>query len=528
MIWKENHRASSDPGEVFLDMVESYGFMLIKTLWWLLKHPVIWVPGVIIAADVYLLGPWSLVWFFGSFATILIVWRLVRPGAFKRRISRPVYNRIRRIFFYEMQWRATMVDAGMLKTLRGRPDRVPKIKRFESNGWSDKVLVKLVRGQLIEKLMDNAPNIASAFGSDECRVKYDRPGYAWLVFPLKDPLASPIAPFPITEDVDLENVPVGLTDEGDVWTLPVTSPQGSHFLGAATTGGGKSNVPWALVYGISALIRDGRVRMWVADPKGGVEFKRGRKLWYRYADRTKDIMDMLKEAVVDLEARELRQADDTRMHVPTVEEPLNIIVIDEILSITALAKSTTRVQFQHLLGLLLTRGRAVGFDVIALSQDATKEMLSLRGFFPRRWVGRLEEAIQVDMVLGDGARGAGARADDHRVVPSFLPGVGFVKIEGYREPVRVRSCRITDEDIDYMVQNYAPIPDEHVAVGGTPERLRKTMESKTARSGTGKIRLTPRLEVEREAWLQLFKAQIDGDHDGVEQLTEQLEIVEAV
>jgi S-DNA-T family DNA segregation ATPase FtsK/SpoIIIE len=55
------------------------------------------------------------------------------------------------------------------------------------------------------------------------------------------------------------------------------------------------------------------------------------------------------------------------------------------------------------------------------------------------------------MVLGDGAREMGARCD--RILES-LPGVGFVMVDGEREPRRVRAAYVTDADIEAMCAEY--------------------------------------------------------------------------
>jgi hypothetical protein len=56
------------------------------------------------------------------------------------------------------------------------------------------------------------------------------------------------------------------------------------------------------------------------------------------------------------------------------------------------------------------------------------------------------------MVLGDGAREQGARCDR---IPTGLQGVGYVRIDGVREPTRVRAGHVTDEDIARLVVDYA-------------------------------------------------------------------------
>jgi len=57
------------------------------------------------------------------------------------------------------------------------------------------------------------------------------------------------------------------------------------------------------------------------------------------------------------------------------------------------------------------------------------------------------------MVLGDSAREQGAHCDR---IPASLPGVGYVRIDGVREPGRVRATYVTDDDIKAMVAAYTP------------------------------------------------------------------------
>jgi S-DNA-T family DNA segregation ATPase FtsK/SpoIIIE len=66
---------------------------------------------------------------------------------------------------------------------------------------------------------------------------------------------------------------------------------------------------------------------------------------------------------------------------------------------------------------------------------------------------QLDEPTQVDMVLGEGARDQGALCDK---IPDATRGVGYVRIEGVREPTRVRAAYVTGQDIAEMVQLYAP------------------------------------------------------------------------
>ena len=93
--------------------------------------------------------------------------------------------------------------------------------------------------------------------------------------------------------------------------------------------------------------------------------------------------------------------------------------------------------------------------VVAALQDPGKDVLPFRDLFPARVALRLLEDTQVDMVLGRSARLHGAECDK---IPASQPGVGYVALEGVREPVRVRAAYVSDADLAQMVTDYAPMP----------------------------------------------------------------------
>ena len=85
-----------------------------------------------------------------------------------------------------------------------------------------------------------------------------------------------------------------------------------------------------------------------------------------------------------------------------------MVIVDEIAALTAyVTDRKTRTEIEHLLGLLLSQGRAVGISVVAAVQDPSKDTLPVRQLFTVRVGLRLTEATQTAMVLGQGARDAG-------------------------------------------------------------------------------------------------------------------------
>jgi S-DNA-T family DNA segregation ATPase FtsK/SpoIIIE len=135
---------------------------------------------------------------------------------------------------------------------------------------------------------------------------------------------------------------------------------------------------------------------------------------------------------------------------------LIVLIVDEIASLTAyIGDRKIREEVEKLLGLLLSQGRAVGVSVIAAVQDPSKDVLPIRQLFSIRVGMRMAESTQTTMVLGAGAREAGAVCDH---IPTSTPGVGYVCVDGGAEPLRVRAFHVTDPDIDYLSMRFAPNP----------------------------------------------------------------------
>ena len=55
--------------------------------------------------------------------------------------------------------------------------------------------------------------------------------------------------------------------------------------------------------------------------------------------------------------------------------------------------------------------------------------------------------------MGPGARNRGAYCD---LIPDSLPGVGYVTVDGIAEPIRVRFCYYTDDDIAGLGKQVPP------------------------------------------------------------------------
>jgi S-DNA-T family DNA segregation ATPase FtsK/SpoIIIE len=406
----------------------------------------------------------------------LLVWRLAWPGSFARVVSRPLRGVWRGWWVYRLGWAKSMWLCGL--AVRDRPTYEysqvgpggkrkvqmmhPKIGAgLRCRQYTDRVPVIFVPGQTLEQWREAAPALASAFRARSCRVKSSAPGAAVLEFGHGDPLAEPIPALSVPEPPNLSALPIGRTDTGDPWRLGLL---GSHLLIAGTTGAGKGSVLWGLVRALSAGIRDGWVQLRAIDPKGGMELALGAALFARFAYASiEDMIELLEDTVCEMDARAVRLWGATRQHTPTVDEPLVIILIDELLTLTSYGVDTAaKKRVQAALGALLSKGRAVGFLVVGAVQDPRKEALPFRDLFPARVALRLRERESADLVLGAGAREAGAVCDD---IAISTPGVGYVIGEGSPDPVRVRAAYVSDADIAAMVAGYHPPTMLEVALG---------------------------------------------------------------
>jgi S-DNA-T family DNA segregation ATPase FtsK/SpoIIIE len=157
-----------------------------------------------------------------------------------------------------------------------------------------------------------------------------------------------------------------------------------------------------------------------------------------------------------MSARARRLFGVTREHRPSVDEPLIVILVDELASLTAYATREERTRINTALAKLISKGRAVGVVLVGALQDPRKETVPFRSLIPTRIALALVEPAETDLVLGQGARDRGA---DCSRIP-LRSGIGWVWCDGEAEPTRVRASWVGDADIAEFVAAYSP--------GGSP------------------------------------------------------------
>ena len=79
---------------------------------------------------------------------------------------------------------------------------------------------------------------------------------------------------------------------------------GQHILVAGATGSGKGSVLWSIISGLAPGVRAGWVRLLVVDPKGGMEFGRGQKLFTGFAhDNGDNTLGLLRAVTTVMQQR---------------------------------------------------------------------------------------------------------------------------------------------------------------------------------------------------------------------------------
>lgn len=385
-----------------------------------------------------------------------VTWRVVHPTSFAR-VAAPRIHQVWRGAYYRARWPRVASRNGLVAydanvgRQTHRHGEVPRIRRLVVTSQGvDRLSLRLPDGLTPSDVAARCAGIAHALGCRESRVVGDRPGRVWLELHRRDALAAVIRPLPQASDVDLEAVPVGRHEDGARWEVRLL---GTHLLIAGATGAGKGSILWSLLYGLAPDISAGRVQVWAIDPKGGMELRPGLPLFSRFEDSDPESMCRMLEELVDLKDRRAQglARHGLRKHAASVDSPHILAVIDELATLTAFAERSVVRRIDQALGILLTQGRACGITVLAAVQDPGKDVVAWRDLFPTRIALRLDNPIQVDMVLGEGARDLGATADH---ISELTPGVAFVRVEGTRALRRVRSAYLTDEDIAGLASSH--------------------------------------------------------------------------
>jgi len=249
----------------------------------------------------------------------------------------------------------------------------------------------------------------------------------------------------------LKAVPVARDIDGRPWYMPI---EGQHVFIAGRTGAGKNSWTWSLVLNLAPVWKVGLVRFYGCDPKR-CELAIARGWWDFYADTDEDMVSLLEKCVDEMQQRLREMQGVRRCFVASTETPLNVIIIDELGYLAAyMPDKKLRERADKAVRTILSQGRAPGYAVVAAVQDVRVEVCAYRNMFPLRIAGGLNEAKQVDMVLGEGMH---EKAPCEQI-PLGREGAGVAYVldaERMMRPLMVRAPWCSDETIKRVLSRPA-------------------------------------------------------------------------
>ena len=308
-----------------------------------------------------------------------------------------------------------------------------------ARGW--RLGVRAPRGADAGTIAHAARRIGSAVGRGAVAVDLDATDAGRAVVRVTegaDPLTGPPRPRPADEVATVaDGAPFGLDENGRAVVLPLVE---SSALIGGRPGAGKS-VGLSLI--AAAAVEAPDAVLWAVDLKGGVELGPWLPATTRAATTSAAAGDLFTALDELMTARLSRLAlDGARKLVPTVDEPLIVLLVDEVAEL----EKEQLAQLRRLVSL----GRAPGISVWAATQRPSADLIptSLRGLFRFAIGFPIKRRRDSDVILGDGWAADGVDASTLKA-----PGQAWAILDD--GAVRCRSWLMTDADIGRTVARHA-------------------------------------------------------------------------
>jgi S-DNA-T family DNA segregation ATPase FtsK/SpoIIIE len=347
----------------------------------------------------------------------------------------------------------------------------PELVDVSFKGSTLTMVIRIRFGQTVDDLSAAGEAICAAMGGVSYRVTRGQPGVLTLHVLTVDHLAAPrLATMPSGAVPKVPGaVTIGRNEDNTPCVLQIS---GRHSLVVGCSGAGKGSVFWGVMGGLAPSIRAGLVEAQALDMKLGVEVTMGRELFTAIASERDEALVLLTRLRDRMNVRGRAMAGVSRAHTPTKSEPLVCLLIDELADLLAYSDPATKKTATGLLSEILTKGRALGFSVVACMQDPRKEVIPSRGLFTQILALRLRSPEEVTMTLG---AGMAAKAPAHHISPA-TPGVGYVVADD-GQAMRIRPDYWTDDMVRAVAARYAtPLPSDMVRVPAAGRRRRGTAE----------------------------------------------------
>lgn len=392
------------------------------------------------------------------------VWWWQARASFWRWVGWFYIAQFNRYVTYSRLWQGICTNLRLATAFDG-DKYFPRIVKVRRDAEGDILTVQMLGGQHPADWMQHASRFAFAYNALSCTVKM-APAKRFarnriqIHLRTKDALAKTIAPFAVPAVPDVSKLVIALRSSGKKVTVSIRT----HLLIAGASKAGKGSVLWAIISALAAGVRQGLVRIYGFDPKGGVEFGLGEALFDKFFYGEPDTMaDALEDIVKELKGRQARQKSrKERDHVATTESPSLVVMVDEFGALTGyVGDRKVKERISNAMSLILSQGRATGIYVVAALQDPRKEILPFRNLFFTRIALRLNEESEVAMILTDDAADMGASCHE---IPDTLPGIGYMILPDVPQPERIRFPFHSDADIEALADAYATEPDTAITI----------------------------------------------------------------
>jgi DNA segregation ATPase FtsK/SpoIIIE, S-DNA-T family len=378
-------------------------------------------------------------------------WKAAHRRSFEATVQSWTRTWWRRWWAYRRRW-VMVLTRCQLAVEDGDRVHLPKLLKVTTTPYWDRLTVRPQIGQEFRDYRDATERLRTAFGSARAVVREVTPQVYSLDFMRRDPLLETVPATPIPDSlaaVDLRRIPIGLDEFGDPYTVSLL---GGTLCASGSIGAGKAGVEWNILRGIAPAIRAGLVRSIGIDPKLK-ELRQARPAIFAdgdYATGPDDTVALLERVLADMQRDAERDgAQGERDFEPRPGRPLTVIYVDEGAPLTRYWPRSQRGKIDDLLGTILTQGRAVGYTVVFLIQEPTKDTFTLRDLFTRRIALRLPTESHTDAALIEDAVDYGAACHQ---ISETTPGVLYSLEDGARSVVRARLGYVQNHHIAELVE----------------------------------------------------------------------------
>lgn len=355
-------------------------------------------------------------------------------------------------------WPGKMHELGLARQRQRRGETVtlvPELERMQLGEFGVVAEVDLHRlGMILEDLSQHRKRLESVFLA-QCSMH--QRGYATAVVEFRhtDPLSRSVAVECLPVARRHLHVVTRVAENGRPVEQDVILPR----LVIGGQGSGKSMELRAYLWALQQASIPFRLR--VFDPKGGMELGDLREATHAYESRATGWADLIGIALDALASRQRSLAGRgwSKLVRFTEAEPLDILVVDELLTVVAQQNATVRagryagMKAGDAWDQYLSQGRAAGYTAFALSQLSQKQLLGhARGLFPHLTMLRVPvtEKEMVDRLLG-----SAELYPAHLIPPGDRhAGIGYARTpEG--QVVRSRGALLTTEQWRQVVAQIA-------------------------------------------------------------------------